>query len=222
MKLLLSLPVLALLLPGLSPAEGPQDKQKPATQADQLPPRFDAAGFLQEYDINKDGYLSREELPRRLRSHFDKIDTNKDGKLSRQELEKGAVYLQSQRRPSDVAFILVEMSDCDEGCAEEVQRIYELMRKLDTNKDGKISADELRAGREAIIRERVDDLLEELDRNKDGKISKDEARGQIKIYFDKIDSNKDGLIDRQELIEASSGKPEKLVPAKGGSPKPSR
>jgi Ca2+-binding EF-hand superfamily protein len=208
----LLLPVLALLAAGLAWAEPPKDRGKadksPPAKADKkTPPPFDADAFLKEYDRNKDGYLTKDELPARYRHAFDKLDTNKDGKLSKEELEKGFPHLQDQRRPSDVVFVLVEMSDCDECCAEELQVMYDFLRKLDTNKDGKINADELKAAREGLIKKRVDAIFEDLDTNKDGKISREEARGQIKRHFDELDTNKDGFISRDELTRAVAAKP---------------
>ena len=99
---------------------------------------FDVDRFLERYDKNKDGFIEREELPERLRHAFDQIDANKDGKLSREELEKGAVYLQRQRRPADSIRVLVEMSDDDEASREELQYIYDLLRKMDKNNNGKL------------------------------------------------------------------------------------
>jgi len=102
--------------------------------------------------------------------------------------------------------VLVEMSDCDECCAEELQQMFDVLRKLDRNGDGKIDADEIKSGREVVVKERVDTLFKELDANKDGKISKDEARGQIKAHFGQLDTNKDGFIDREELMAGAQAK----------------
>jgi len=173
-------------------------------------PFFDADEFIKEYDTNKDGFLSKDELPERFRHNFDKLDTNKDGKLSREELQKGFTHLQPQRRPSDFVFILVEMSDCDECCAEELQVVYDFLRKLDRNNNGKIDPEELKAGRERLVNRRVDSIFKALDANKDGKISREEARGQIKRHFDDLDGNKDGFISRDELLKAAYEKPEEL------------
>jgi Ca2+-binding EF-hand superfamily protein len=107
------------------------------------------------------------------------------------------------RRLSDAVKVLIEMTDCEDGCTEEVQRIYDMLRKLDTAKDGKINPEALKAAREQILVERVDDLIKRLDTNKDGKISKEEARGWVKEHFDKLDTNKDGFIDREELLKAA-------------------
>ena len=114
---------------------------------------------------------------------------------------------QPQRRPSDLVYLLIEMSDCDEGCQGELQHIYDVLRTLDKNKDGKLDADELTAMRHQLIEQRADHLIKRLDTNKDGKISRAEAKGQLKEDFDRIDVNKDGFIERDELIRAISEKP---------------
>jgi Ca2+-binding EF-hand superfamily protein len=188
-----------------------EEAKKPVPAAE--PTYFDVDRFFAEYDKNKDAFLTKDELPERLRHAFDKIDANKDGKISREELRQGIAYLQPRRRPSDVVFVVIEMSDCDEGCAAEVQRMYDVLRSLDKNKDGKIDADELKAMRQQLVAERVDHLIRELDADKDGKISREEAKGEIKRNFDEIDANKDGYIDRDELLRAATAKP----PARGPS-----
>jgi len=138
-------------------------------------PGFGVEQLLQEYDRNKDGFLQREEVPHSWREHFTHIDTNKDGKLSREELDRGVAYLQPRRRPSDLVFVLIEMTDCDDDCGCEIQRAYDALRKLDKNNDGKLDADELALGRKEIVTERVDGLFKELDENKDGFLSREEV-----------------------------------------------
>jgi len=113
------------------------------------------------------------------------------------------------RTLSDTVRTLIEMSDCDAGCTEEVQKIYDTLRKLDTNKDGKIDPKALKAEADHILQERVNEMFSHLDTNKDGKISKDEARGLLKEHFDKIDANKDGFIDRDELLKAAKERHER-------------
>jgi Ca2+-binding EF-hand superfamily protein len=185
--------------------KAPAGSAAPTVEPESREAEIDA--LFKEYDSNKDGYLSREELPEALRPAFDELDKNKDGKLSRDEVREGWTALQPHRRPSDLLFVLIEMSDCDKDCCGEIQRLYDALRKLDKNNDGKIDADELKEARHELVKERVQTLFRELDKNKDGKISKDEARGQIKRDFDEIDTNHDGFIDQDELMKAASAPP---------------
>src|SRR4051794_39864495 len=162
---------LAIVLPlvffaGLPAAEDrsakKDDKQSDAKKDDKTAkgrPLVDIDAFMKEYDRNKDGYLTKDEMPEWLHYTSARLDTDKDGKVSKDELTKGMAYLQQRRRPSDVVIVLVEMSDCDEGCGEEIQRAYEFLYKLDKNKDGKLDADELKAGREMILKQRVDGII---------------------------------------------------------------
>ncbi|MHB1426507.1 MAG: EF-hand domain-containing protein [Gemmataceae bacterium] len=207
----------AARLGGEEPAEDHADKSG-ATPSGKGS-RFDLDRFIADYDTNKDGYLSRNELPPDLRPAFDRIDANKDGKLSREELERGIAQLQPTRRPSDLIHVLIEMSDCDDACHGEIQRAYDILRKLDTNKDGKIDADELKAAREQIVKDRVAYLFKELDKNKDGKISRDESQGMLRQDFDQLDRNKDGFIDRAELTRAATARLEAAPAAAGSLPK---
>jgi Ca2+-binding EF-hand superfamily protein len=110
------------------------------------------------------------------------------------------------QRLSDAVKTLIEMTDFEEGCVQEVQRIYDMLRKLDTGKNGKIDAAALKAERERILAERVKGIFDRLDTNKDREISKDEARGLIKEHFDRIDRNSDGVITYEELLQAAQEK----------------
>jgi Ca2+-binding EF-hand superfamily protein len=204
-----------VLLGGLPAADEDKDRSSKEKRSDEKKddkkakgrPLVDVDAFIAEYDRDKDGSLSKDEMPDWLHSNFARLDANKDGKISKDELSKGTAYLQQRRRPSDVVIVLIEMSDCDEGCAEEIQRAYEFLYKLDKNKDGKLDADEVKAGRERAFAERTDSLIKRLDADKDGKISKKEARGLVKDHFDQLDKNKDGSLDRDELLAAVSAKP---------------
>ncbi|MHB1425833.1 MAG: EF-hand domain-containing protein [Gemmataceae bacterium] len=211
-----SIALWALLAVGFAVAQergvAPATQKKPATPGKAL--QFDLDGFFKEHDKNGDGFLQRDELPPAYRAAFERVDTNKDGKISREELAQGIAFLRPRRRPSDLIYMLVEMSDFDEECQREVQRAYEILRKLDSNKDGKIDAEEFKAGREHIAKNRVDFLFRQLDANKDGRISRQEAKGHILANFAEIDLNRDGFIDRAELLKSAMEKPT-IAPAGG-------
>jgi Ca2+-binding EF-hand superfamily protein len=107
------------------------------------------------------------------------------------------------RRLSDSVRTLIEMADVEQGCAEDLQQIYDMLRKLDTGRNGKIDPTALKAEADHILRDRVKAAFDRLDTNKDGKISREEARGLIKEHFDQIDTNKDGFITFDELLNAA-------------------
>jgi len=109
-------------------------------------------------------------------------------------------------RLSDAVKTLIEMTDAENGSVEEVQRIYDMLRKLDIDKNGKINLRELEAERERIVIERVKGAFERLDTNKDGKIAKEEAKGLLREHFDRIDVNKDAFIEYPELLHAAKEK----------------
>ena len=205
-----SISLLAILAVGFAAAQERKEAQptpKGKTTEAGKPLQFDLDGFFKDHDKNGDGYLQRDELPQEYRAAFGHIDANKDGKISREELTQGIAFLHPRRRPSDLVYMLIEMSDCDEGCHGEVQRAYEILRTLDKNKDGKIDEDEIKEGRERIINNRVAFLFAQLDTNKDGKISREEAKGRIRENFNEIDRNHDGFIERDELLKAALEKP---------------
>jgi Ca2+-binding EF-hand superfamily protein len=120
---------------------------------------------------------------------------------------------ETQRRPSDVIFLLVEMSDFDTEATAELQQMYDLLRKLDKNGDGKIDAGELKHLRTEIIDNRVDRIFKKLDADGDGKISKEEAKGRIKENFDRLDRNSDGFVTRDELRQGIEERPRTPAPA---------
>jgi Ca2+-binding EF-hand superfamily protein len=189
------------------------NQRPPAKSAAPLP--FDVDDFLRTFDLNKDGFLDRNEVPPFVRENFDRLDLNKDGKLSRDELIQGAALLQPRRRPSDVAFALIEMGNGDSESVAELQRLYDVLRRLDRNKDGKIDPEAVKSARANLIEDRVDQTFKDLDTNKDGKISREEARGLLRRNFEQIDKNGDGFIDRNELREAMMA-----GPPPGAAPRP--
>ncbi len=133
-------------------------------------------------------------------SGSDALVVEREGRL--RELRR-APHLGRLRRLSDSIRTLVEMGESDPAAVEDLQRIYDELRKLDTSKNGKIDPNALKAEADNILQERVNAVFNRLDTNKDGKISRDEAHGLIKEHFDRIDTNKDGFIEKDELMKAA-------------------
>lgn len=186
--------------PAAKPGAQPNDKD--STKGTQ--PRFDAARFLKDHDKNKDGKLSKDELPSAATKDFDKIDTNKDGAITPDELQKHAETMASQRpQLLEIVWYAVDLAP-EPLTTQEVQEAYEQLRKIDKNNDGKIDESELKACRTQRKKERIDDIFTTLDKNKDGKLGKDEVRGLWTDNFASLDKNKDGMLDRQEVEAACS------------------
>jgi Ca2+-binding EF-hand superfamily protein len=186
-----------------------EDKPAPpaGTQPGQLDrtkgPHFNAERFVKDHDTNGDGKLSKDELPAGIQDAFAEIDANKDGFITKDELQTHADRMM-HRRPQmiEVVYYTIDVTEPETNPTEELQRTYDLLRKLDTNKDGKIDEKELAAFRETRKKERCDAMLKHMDKNGDGKISKDEARGLWADNFAQLDTNKDGFLDKAEVEKA--------------------
>lgn len=104
---------------------------------------------------------------------------------------------------------------------EAPERLAANFDKIDANKDGFITPDELKArqpgpGGPDGARPNPEDIFKRMDKNGDGKIAKDEANERLAANFDKLDANKDGFITPDELRAARQAGP------KDGSDAPRR
>lgn len=148
-----------------------------------------------QYDRNGDGLVSRDEAQAapRLAASFDRLDANKDGQLTRDELRAG--------RPQAGDAHRARLDANKDGMisreeARPTQRLSQNFDALDTDKDGQLSAAEMRAMRSR-------GSMSEVDTNKDGTVSRDEAKASPRLArsFDTIDADRDGQLTRKELSE---------------------
>lgn len=176
--------------------------------------KMDADQVLQRYDRNGDGVLSRKEFPPRLSRLFDRADTNGDGKLSYEEIDRLLHHLRqrfgltaggataSKKRP---------LAKESPAVAREVDdRVARILRRLDTNGDGKISREEAKGP--------LAENFERIDVNRDGFMDRQELRQAVvrrvqnrkagseasgpragKPDFDDLDANADGRLTPEEL-----------------------
>lgn len=130
---------------------------------------------LMSFDENKDGKLSKQEVPERMQGIFARADTNHDNVLTREELTQSAA---SQNAASDNA----GRDDHDDhgergegrggrgggrGGPGGMLRAMPLLAALDANSDGTIVDDEINNAPAA---------LKTLDKNADGQLTEDEVR----------------------------------------------
>jgi len=116
-----------------------------------------SAGQFRAADTNGDDKLSRAEVEKampQLLGKFDSIDANKDGQISRGELRAWKQAHKSERQAKAAERFRHADTDGDGAIsrAEAEQHAPRLARKfdrIDSNKDGKLTQDELRAYREA-------------------------------------------------------------------------
>jgi len=87
----------------------------------------------------------------------------------------------------------------DRAEAAKSPRLAQDFDKLDKNKDGKLSKDEL--PQRGDFRRGGHDFMAKLDTNKDGRVSRDEAKADPKFAarFDEMDVNKDGFVDKADF-----------------------
>jgi Ca2+-binding EF-hand superfamily protein len=221
------LPALALLTLGaldLVSARAAEQAQPPRAQITAFL-KDTPEEFIKRFDKNKDGFLTKDELPPFLAQAFDRMDTNKDGKLDKQEVAVLLRVLRQRfaRQPNNPAAgraqvdqivnnLLQRMDKDKDGRIskkEATGQIARLFDQFDTNKDGYLDRQELRqvamrflanrggAGR-AQFPNRPD--FDALDLNADGRLTREELKGtKYAAVFDQIDTNKDGKIDRKEF-----------------------
>ena len=104
--------------------------------------------MMEQFDVNRDGNLTQEEIDQSRKDRLAKFDTNKDGKLSLQEFEP--LWLDFTRRQMVRAF---QRLDAD-GDATVTQDEYQgptqhMVMRGDRNNDGHLNREDMRRFRGA-------------------------------------------------------------------------
>ena len=132
--------------------------------------------------------VPRTELVREINANYKAVDTNGDGAVTSAEIAAAQSRVQKE---ADALFI---------------KRRGEAFAKLDTNKDGQLSAPEFNAG--APVPQRnlpaPAQVLGQLDTNKDQKVTVAEFSAAPLANFDRVDANRDGTasVDEQQKARA--------------------
>ena len=106
----------------------------------------DGMRLLDQFDLNKDGKLTQEEIDTARKDQLAKYDKNGDGQLS---LEEYQLLWVDVMRPMMVRQFQANDADGDAQVTvvEFQERFADLVRDRDRNGDGVLTADELRPGR---------------------------------------------------------------------------
>jgi Ca2+-binding EF-hand superfamily protein len=115
---------------------------------------------LMEFDADKDGRLTRAEVPERLQGLFERADANKDGVLTPAEIRQSAAQ-QDQSSPA------ARGGGREGRGGREFVVPDPLVAALDTDRDNALSATEIAAAAKALLT---------LDRNSDGQLTADEIQ----------------------------------------------
>ncbi len=170
-----------------------------ATAAVAAPHAIDA--FIKEYDLNKDGSVSRAELVQERQARFKAMDTDANGTLS--EAEYVSEY--EGRLKAELASETDKIRR-DEIYTRQMRQAHVRFGVMDSNKDKGMSFDEYFASGQR--------MFEAHDRDKDGTVSRkdfDLAKAAEQVRKDK---------DKAEVLESMSSAVKDPAPHTEDKPKP--
>jgi Ca2+-binding EF-hand superfamily protein len=177
-----------------------KQKQQQSGQS-QSNEELQAKQFVGDFDDDGNGKLSKQELPPRMRSTFDRLDRDSDGQLTADELRQHGRQAGARRAvPLEIVYIWVNDADRGRLSVNELQRAYDTLQKIDQDGNGQLARSELRARQKHFAKKWARTVSDRLDENDNGKISQQEAQGTfLSQRFDRIDKDGDGTVTRQEL-----------------------
>ncbi len=161
---------------------------------------------LMAMDKNGDGVLTKDEVPERMQPLFDRGDTNHDGKLTADEIRALSAAQPTpagpRMRPNSTRQdpILRALDTDQDGTisAAEIAAAPKTLLTLDKNGDGQLTMNELNPP-PATPASRAQQMLDEWDTNKDGKLAKSECPDRLQPQFESIDKDGDGFLSKDEI-----------------------
>ena len=136
------------------------------------PPKMPSvADLIKKVDKDGNGKVSKEECPKEHKAGFDKVDANGDGQVCEAELKAAIIAKMKAMRESHIKKMREMHAKRGEGHKHHHGHHRkppcpaEIIKKLDTNKDGKVCKDEARGP--------MKDHFDKIDANDDGGVSAD-------------------------------------------------
>ncbi|MDX1947473.1 MAG: EF-hand domain-containing protein [Pirellulaceae bacterium] len=190
--------------------------------------QFNPGEIFDRFDANKDGKISKDEAPDRMKENFDRLDSNSDGGVTQEELRRAFAAGGPPGAPGNPA------------ARPDGKQAEELFDRTDANSDGKLTKDEVpedkregfsrlleRIGADSVTKEQFvrfmqaqgggvpgqpgsgrpeggppggfrPPLVAALDADGDGELSSGEIEAASKSLL-KLDKNSDGKLTRDEL-----------------------
>jgi Ca2+-binding EF-hand superfamily protein len=169
-----------------------------------------------QVDANSDGIVTREEASSfpRLTADFDAVDANKDGQLDAAELNAHREKMRSEMRANAEARWKAADTDGNGSLSRaeadaSMPRLAEDFDKLDANRDGAVSRDEMHGFRmqgAKHMRREAAERFKAADQDGDGALDLAEAQTGmpgLAERFSAVDANADGKVSAQELKSAT-------------------
>jgi Ca2+-binding EF-hand superfamily protein len=195
-------------------------------------------GFLKSADLNKDGVIDQTEFQTTRDKWFADLDTNKDGFVTADELKAFGDKMHAEwakkhsdqsadadaakpdRKHGDFAEHILKRVDTDQdgkiSKAEFDAEGTKLFTRLDDNSDGKIASDEMPQRHWARF---GGHMFDRMDADHDGNVTKAEFQAAGDKMFQRMDKNGDGIIQKDEM-QKSHGDGDMPPPAGDQAPTP--
>lgn len=205
-----------------------------ATAAYAAGPSGGPGGFLKSADLNKDGVIDQTEFQTTRDKWFTELDTSKDGFVTADELKVFGDKMHAEwakkhgdradQKPGgkhgNFSERILKRVDTDQdgkiSKAEFDAGGAKLFARLDDNSDGKIASDEMPQRHMARFGGK---MFDRMDADEDGKVTKSEFQAAGEKMFQRMDKNGDGIIEKSEMRGPHGGNGDTPPPA-GDAPNP--
>ncbi|MBM3501191.1 MAG: hypothetical protein FJX74_21280, partial [Armatimonadetes bacterium] len=164
------------------------------------PPSIDQV--FERFDLNRDGKLTKDELPEPVAERIMKADADGDGAVTKEELEQA-------RRKMGGRFIdkLFERFDANQDgklTKEELPAQFaEKLMQADADGDGAVTKEELQAAREKLgPRPGATVLFRHFDKDGDGRLAASEVPQVAQERLLQADADGDGGVTPEEIRDA--------------------